>query len=909
MTFTLCAALATGAAASPDSLGTAAADTSARLQAPAAPSLSAPLPVARSPAALSPAAPSPGALTVTAIRTDGPISLDGVLSEPVWQQGTPVTRFLQSDPYEGAPATERTEVRIAYDEDALYVGARMYDSHPDSIVSRLCRRDVSIQADRFAVFLDPFHDHRSGYYFMVNAAGVQYDGTLFNDSWDDDSWDAVWQAKARRDDQGWTAEMRIPYSQLRFAHANPVVWGIDLRREITRRSERDYLVYPPRNQSGFVSRFPDLVGIDGVAPGGSIEVLPYLTGKAEYLIHDASDPFNDGSRYQPSGGADLRMGVGGNLTLNATANPDFGQVEVDPAVVNLSDVESYFQEKRPFFVENSRIFSFGNEGANDYWGFNWPEPAFFYSRRIGRSPEGSVPDATYSDTPTATQILGAAKLTGKLAPGLNFGTLHAVTAKESAELYGGGSFTSAEIEPLTYYGVVRGQKEFAKSRHGLGLMSSLVARQFDDGRLRDDLSDASVQAGLDGWHFLDRKQIWVVSGWAVSSYVHGTAERITELQRGPQHYLQRPDATSFSVDSSATSLTGYGARLWLNKQSGAVLFNSAVGFMDPKFDVNDLGIQSRADVLNAHVGSGYAWNTPTHWRKYANVIGAVFQSRDFDNDIVAEGVWAKGQIEFPNNYSWNANVSHNPETVNNRRTRGGPLTLNLPSTGAAMYFDTDGKARRFYFLEINTSFSESGSKSYTISPGIEWKPVSSLSLNLAPSFERVFEDAQYVTTQSDPAATATYGYHYAFATLDQKTISAQIRLNWAFTPRLSLQTFLQPLIASGDYYGYKELARPRSYDFTPFAPISSAQGDSIDLDGPGVLEPIRNPDFSLRSLRGNSVLRWEYMPGSTLYLVWTQDRSANSGSGEFDLSGSFDQLVNARANNIFLVKVTYYLNH
>jgi hypothetical protein len=365
------------------------------------------------------------------------------------------------------------------------------------------------------------------------------------------------------------------------------------------------------------------------------------------------------------------------------------------------------------------------------------------------------------------------------------------------------------------------------------------------------------------------------------------------------------------VDTKATSLTGYGARLWLNKQSGRVLLNSAVGFMDPKFDVNDLGIQSRADVINAHVGSGYVWNQPNRWRKYANVIGAVFQSRDFDDNIVSEGVWTKGEIEFPNNYSWNSNVSRNPETVNNRRTRGGPLTLNRPSTGWYMYLDTDGKAKRFYFLEISTSFSESGSKSYSISPGIEWKPVSSLSLNIAPSFERVLEDAQYVKAQSDPAATATLGSRYAFATLDQKTISAQIRLNWAFTPHLSLQTFIQPLIATGDYYGYKELARARSYDFTPYDPAGMgtiANGDSLDLDGGGALKPIRNPDFNIRSLRGNSVLRWEYMPGSTLYLVWTQDRSDNSGSGAFDPSGSFDRLLNAQANNIFLVKVTYYLN-
>jgi hypothetical protein len=438
-----------------------------------------------------------------------------------------------------------------------------------------------------------------------------------------------------------------------------------------------------------------------------------------------------------------------------------------------------------------------------------------------------------------------------------------------------------------------------------------VARQFEDGRLRDDLNEASVQAGLDGWHFLDKKQVWVVSGWAVSSTLHGTPDRMAALQRGPQHYFQRPDARSFSVDTSAASLAGVGARVWLNKQSGRVLLNSAVGFMDPKFDVNDMGIQSRADVINAHIGSGYVWNDPNRWRKYANVLGAVFQSRDFDDDIVSEGVWAKGQIEFSNNYSWNSSASYSPQTVNNRRTRGGPLTLNRPAVNAYLYFDTDSKAKQFYFLEVTTAFVESGSKTVVISPGIEWKPVSSLSVNLAPSYERVLEDAQYVTSQPDPFATTTFGQRYAFATLDQKTISAQLRLNWAFTPRLSLQTYIQPLISAGDYYGYKELARPRSYDFAPYDPAgitSIAGGDSLDLDGAGALAPIRNPDFNIRSLRGNSVLRWEYMPGSTLYLVWTQDRSDNGRTSEFDPSRSFDRLVNARANNIFLAKVTYYFN-
>jgi hypothetical protein len=386
---------------------------------------------------------------------------------------------------------------------------------------------------------------------------------------------------------------------------------------------------------------------------------------------------------------------------------------------------------------------------------------------------------------------------------------------------------------------------------------------------------------------------------------------MTAVQRGSLHYLQRPDARSFAVDSTVTSLAGVGARVWLNKQSGRVLFNSAIGFMDPTFDVNDMGIQSRADVINAHVGSGYVWNDPNRWRKNASIIGAVFQSRDFDDNTVSEGGYAKGQIEFSNNYSWNLGASYNPETMNNRRTRGGPLSLNLPSVHGTLYFDTDGKAKRFYFLEVDASSAESGSQSVSVSPGIEWKPVSSLSVNVAPSYERVIEDAQYVGSQADPLATATFGARYMFATLDQKTLSAQIRLNWAFTPRLSLQTYLQPLVSTGHYYGYKDLARPKSYDFTPYDPAgitSTAGGAILDLDGAGPLAPIDNPDYDVRSLRGNSVLRWEYQPGSTLYLVWTQERSDYGRVSEFDPSGSLDRLVNASPNDIFLVKVTYYLN-
>lgn len=309
--------------------------------------------------------------TVRAARIQGSLTLDGALTEPAWAAAPATTAFLQSDPREGAEATERTEVRVLFDDAAIYVGARMFDRAPDSVAAQLARRDRAASADRFMVYIDSYHDKRSGFFFGISAAGTLYDGTLYNDEWDSDVWDGVWEGTAVRDSLGWTAELRIPYSQLRFQKSGQYCWGINFAREIARRNERAFLVYRPRDGSGFVSRFPELEGIEGITPPPRLEVLPYLTSRAEFLGHDDSDPFHDGSSYGAGAGGDVKLGLGGNLTLAATVNPDFGQVEVDPAVVNLSDVETFFDERRPFFIEGASIFEFGYGGANDFWGFNW----------------------------------------------------------------------------------------------------------------------------------------------------------------------------------------------------------------------------------------------------------------------------------------------------------------------------------------------------------------------------------------------------------------------------------------------------------------------------------------------------------------------------------------------------------
>jgi hypothetical protein len=856
----------------------------------------APGPAAARPPAGEPVTPPP----LHALRLDGPVLVDGRLDEPAWQGLPATTRLLQSDPVEGAAATESTWVWVAWDDEALYVAARMFDSRPDSIVARLVRRDVTTSSDRFMVLVDPFRDKRSGYYFAVNVAGVLYDGTLFNDSWDDDSWDGVWEGRAQRDANGWSCEIRVPLSQLRFRRGAEQVWGIDFARRLGRRNEADYLVYPPKQSSGFVSRFPELVGIRNGHHTPALEVLPYVTGKAEYLAHAPDDPFHSGSRHTPGLGVDLRRGVGNSLTLNATVNPDFGQVEVDPAVVNLSDVETYFNEKRPFFTENARVFSFGNEGANDYWGFNWPEPTYFYTRRVGRAPQGQLPrDADYVDPSQATHILGAAKLTGKLGPELNFGTMHAVTRRETGDYERDGLRSRMELEPLAYYGVARALQERPGGFNGLGAMTSLVQRRFDGDEQRDALNGQSLMAGLDGWHFLDRQRAWVLSGYAAVSRVAGTRERILALQRGPLHYLQRPDARNLGVDSSATALAGYVARLWLNKQQGRFFSNSAVGAISPGFDVNDIGYQSRADVVNAHSGVGYKWVEPNGWRKYAHVLAAGWGGWDYDGDLTSAGLYTGSRLNLANDLQIEASASFAPATVRNRLTRGGPRVLSRPTASTNWSIVTDGRKRLVYSFDVEGGvIPATSSFSSVLGAAVEWRPVSSFSLQVGPEVDRTVDDAQYVRTV--PAAgdvPADFGgQHYVFARLDQTTVLANIRLNVSFTPTLSLQTYLQPLISAGRYTDFKELARARSYDFIHYASAAAAPGAP------------RDPSFNFKSLRGNAVLRWEYRPGSVLYLVWTQERTDFEPLGELRFGPSTRRLLDAAANDVFMVKATYYLD-
>jgi hypothetical protein len=857
---------------------------------------------------------------VRAVRAARPLSVDGTLSDPIWQTAERVTGFEQRDPNEGAAPTESTVVYVAYDGAALYVAARMYDAHPDSIVGRLGRRDAMTNSDQFTVFVDPYHDRRSGYYFGVDAAGTLSDGTLYNDDWNDNTWDGVWEGKATRDALGWIAEFRIPFSQLRFIQRPEYVWGINFRRDIARKNEKDYLVYTPKNGAGFVSRFVDLVGIERVTPPPRVEILPYTTGKAEFAPRTPGNPFAKASSLSPGAGGDARIGLGPNLTLNATVNPDFGQVEVDPAVVNLSDVETFFQEKRPFFVEGSSIFDFGHGGANNYWGFNWGEPRFFYSRRIGRAPQGTIPvgansDSSFADAPPGVHILGALKLTGKAGSSWNVGALSAITARETAWIDTSHVIFRKEVEPLAYYGVFRAQKEFPEGRRGLGFMSTVAARSFDDPSLRDDVNSGALVFGTDGWTFLDHDKDWVLTGWAGATRVSGDRARITAVQQSSLHYFQQPDARHVRVDSTATALDGWAARIYLNKQKGDWYSNSAIGVISPGFDVHDLGFLYRTGIVNMHIGAGHQWTQTSRTFRYAELGGAVFRNYDWDGNITWSGIYHFGDFRLLNYHLFNWDLAYNPWTVNNRRTRGGPLTLNPPGYQVDLGWQSDNRRPVTLNVRWGTYQAESDRNWYFM-PSVDLRPKSNVLVSVGPMFTHDHTPVQYVGTYSDDSATTTFGKRYVFGTLRQTEVSSGIRLNWTYSPKLSLQMYVQPLISAGRYTDFKEVARPRTFDFTVYG--RDAGTITRASDGTYTVRPITgdtthsftfsDPNFNFVSLRGNAVLRWEYLPGSTIYLVWTQTRSDNQNIGDFQFGPSVSRMVGARADNIFLVKLTYWWN-
>jgi len=849
---------------------------------------------------------------VQAKKSNEKIRIDGILDEDVWG-GDGYSDFVQSEPIDGGEPTEKTEVWIAYDESFLYVAARLYDSEPNKIVSRLVRRDEIVDSDCFEFAVDPYFDRRSGFLFVINPSGSIADAIIYNDSWRDFTWDGVWEGKTKIDERGWCVEIKIPFNQLRFPKKEIYTWGVNFHRFIKRKNEMDNFVWIPKGERGYVSHFAKLVGIENIKPGRLADLFPYSVGRFENYPSEPGNPFRKGNDLFGGAGIDFKIGLKSNLTLDATINPDFGQVEVDPAVINLTAFETFYMEKRPFFIEGANIFDFGYGGAENYITLNWGNPSFFYSRRIGRAPQGYVSTDGHVISPDRTTILSAFKITGKLS-GWNLGFINAITAREYAEVDLNGERYKEEVEPFSYYGVLRTQKEFNEGRQAIGLIATSVLRDIRNENLSSILNKRALCLGFDGWTFLDKEKTWVLTGWIGGSSVEGSKEDILKLQMKPQHYFQRPDAEHLNLNENATSLKGWAGRLMLSKERGNFFFNTAIGAISPGFDTNDLGFQRGGDVINAHILFGYAWFKPGKIFRNWSVGIATSRNYDFGKNKIGEDYFTFFEARFLNYWRINLITAFFPESLDKNLTRGGPLTVS-PS-GYFSFLDISSDSRKPFVLSLDFNYSalKPGDISWESEISLRWKPRSNLQISFGPEYSYAYSTSQWVKEVDDPIMKDTYGKRYIFSDLKSKNLSSNIRVNWTFNPKLTFQIYLQPFLAVGKYSKFKELSRPRTYNFNVFGEgnsiINFEDGIyTVDPDGDGIAPPFSfyNPDFNFKSLRGTAVLRWEYLPGSVLYFVWTQTRQDYTYPGELRLKRDMDILFRTPAYNIFLIKIVYRL--
>jgi hypothetical protein len=821
---------------------------------------------------------APTATTVRATRAAAPPVLDGRDDDPVWRSAPVITQFLEARPSEGAAPKLRTEARVAYDARHLYVFVRAFDPHPDSIVHLLSRRDDQTASDQMILMLDSYHDRRTGYEFAVNPAGVKADYAIYNDGNEDVAWDAVWDAKTQTDSLGWTVEYRIPLSQLHYSTSGDGTFGILIWRVIQRYTETVTWPLYRTSRSGFVSQFGTLTGLEGLESPGHLELTPYLLTKN--VQGPASS--NYARNQKLAVGGDLKYRLASNLTLDATINPDFGQVEADPSELNLSAFETFFGERRPFFVEGKGLFTF-NVNCVVVVDCNTGE-GLFYSRRIGRAPQLA---GIYGDesSPIATTILGAGKVTGRLPGGFSLGLLDAVTDRAD----GPGGTT---LEPTTNYGVIRGNQDYDGGNGSVGFILTAVDRSLDPSS-DPYLHRSAYTGGIDARRRFHEQ--FEVSGSLDYSRVAGSAAAIARTQRNPVHLYQRPDGP-LAFDSTRTSLSGTSLEMRFAKVGGKRLhFETAYQRRTPGFEINDIGFLRQADQQAWTTWAALAFLTPNQlfqqlrWNlnnwEYWSASGLPTE-RAFNTNV---------HTQF-NNRWWlhvGGTLGQLGTTYCDRCARGGPAIRQDSYIAPWIGIEGDNRNALVPFLWVNYLRGDQGrSETITLSPQVNLKVSTQFTTSLSASYTHNRDDIQYFGTFTDSAAAR----HYTFAHLRQKTLSLTWRLGYTFTPTASLQVYASPFVSKGTYPDVRELAEPRAsaYDarYTPYMDPAVA-GD------PG--------GFNVQQFRSNVVFRWEYRAGSTLFLVWSQGRQGSAPfEGTASFRGDLDDLFSQRANDIFLVKFSYW---
>ena len=812
--------------------------------------------------------------TVSAVR------LDGELNDAIWQTAPAVTAFVQRDPSEGAPPTYRTEARVAYSSTGIYVAVRAWDPEPEKIVGFLTRRDEQSSSDWIRVMIDSYHDRRTAYEFAVNPVGVKQDAYWYNDNSADRSWDAVWDVVVNRDGSGWRAEFHIPFSQLRFSARHDGSVGFALVREVARLNETSTWPLLAKSASGYVSSFGELSGLTAGRSPKRVELVPYSVAQFATVPREEGNPLQNTRDPGASVGLDMKYALTPALTLTATVNPDFGQVEADPAVVNLSAFETFFTERRPFFVEGSGTYAF-NMDCND-----GQCTGLFYSRRIGRQPRGEpdLPDDGFSVQPLQSTILGAGKLTGRIGK-FSVGALTAATQEETARIAIGPERSSLIVEPSTFYSVGRLRREFT-DQSSLGFMFTSTNR-----RIVPDVSFLPANAftgGIDYDWRIGRR--FSVSGFLAGSSVRGSTEAITDLQESNVHSFQRPDADHLELDPLATTMNGTAGSVSLGKIAGErVRFSSYYGFKSPGFDMNDLGFQRRADEITQSNWLQWRFDRPGTRVRSFRVNFNQWSGHNFDG----ERLWLGGNINahwvFQNFWAIGSGLNLNGRGFDDRATRGGPGTYTTTPIGNWFYLNTNDRRRVSFnwFSFWNNDFH--GSRFVELSPSITVRPSSAISVQVGPRWASNKDDAQWIENLDEDGPAP----RYVFGRLNQKTLSLTTRVNYTIAPTLSLQLYGEPFVSAGRYERYKELVNGRAAAYEDrFAPFAYQD----------------NADFNVLSFRTTNVLRWEFKPGSTLFVVWQQGREHEGERGDFRFRRDFGDVFSTPSSNTLLVKLAYWFN-
>lgn len=804
--------------------------------------------------------------TARAVRATVSPRLDGRDDDAVWATAPVTDDFRQFAPGEAQPARYRTAFRVAYDDRTLFVFVRAYDPRPDSIVALLSRRDARTPSEWIKVVIDGYRDRRTGLQFIVNPAGVKRDASIYSDVVEDIAWDGVWDVATRVDDEGWTAEFAIPFSQIRFNPGDTQVFGFGVWRDVGRHSERDaWPTYRPSHQT-FASQLGDLVGIEGIERARRLEVMPYAVTKNVSLPEGTA--FRNEQQF--SGGLDLRAGLTSNVTLDATLNPDFGQVEADPAIINLSAFEVRFEERRPFFQEGVSLFR-----------CQGPCEGIFYTRRLGRTPQLRSDDRD----PLSSAIQGAAKLTGRFANGTQFGVVAARTAKETGQ-------AGQTIEPASTALVGRLVRDFRGGRSQFGTMVTALVRDLDDDTealLRRDAYTVLFQ----GYHrFAGR---WEASGYTGHSVARGTEEAIANTQLTSVHYHQRPDHGEARFDPTRTSLSGSVSSASLRRYAGRVRWETTTRYATPNTELNDLGFVTL--INDVMLRNQVSFSTLVPRGPYRRLNGVLNAEQHWTTGGLPTGAstLVHGSAEFANfwssYFSWNASQLGGSHCVS--CTRGGPALRLSPRH--SMFVGVDGDPRRALvpFAEVGGARGDEG-RSWTRfgNAGVTARAGARTSMTLSANYERRTDDAQWLRNFGDALSDTT---HYAVTRLAQHIFGMTLRTNVTLTPRLSLELYAQPFIATGERSRLREVtdARARDYDarFADFAPAGFTLSD-----------------YNSRQFNSNAVLRWEYRPGSVIFLVWQQGRTGFAADGRFSASRDLGALFGERPNNTLLLKASYWFN-